>query len=50
MMIETGKNLLVAKRTDVNDRTWNDAELSPEGLCGLGPLHLPQASGFAGGC
>ena len=24
-------------------------ELSPAGLGGLGPLHLPQASGFAGG-
>ena len=25
-------------------------ECSPEGPCGFEPLHLRQASGFAGGC
>ena len=50
MMSETGLNLLVVNRIVGNDSSVCGAESSPEGLCGLGPLHLPQASGFAGGC
>ena len=47
--MRTGWILRVAERKCARDGLARDVELSPEGPCGLGPLYLPQASGFAGG-
>ena len=44
-----GWNLRLAKRASGPAGLGRGVESSPEGPCGLGPLHLPQASGFAGG-
>jgi len=41
--------LRVAERKSTRDGLARGVGLSPEGPCGLGPLHLLQASGFAGG-
>ena len=47
--MRTGWILRVAERECACDGLARGVELSPEGPCGLGPLRLPQASGFAGG-
>jgi hypothetical protein len=48
--VRTGWILRVAERKSARDGLARGVELSPEGPCGLGPIHLPQVSGFAGGC
>ena len=44
-----GIDLRPCEREPMTRGLWKVAELSPAGPSGLGPLHLRQASGFAGG-
>jgi hypothetical protein len=48
VLIETA--MLLSERKPRTLELGNDVELSPAGPCGLGPLRLRQASGFAGDC
>lgn len=47
--MRTGWILRVVEQKCAHDGLAGGVKLSPEGPCGLGPLHLPQASDFAGG-